>query len=78
MGNAIPESGDIETADSDDEDDNCVDYSRMPNEPRQLDDWEFEAYTELREWRLHRKQNGIGLTRYARIAPMRTGAKETE
>ena len=50
----------------------------MPNEPRQLDDWEFEAYTELRKWRLHRKLEleYRTLTRYAKNRTSRTGAKE--
>ena len=40
-----------------DDDVSCttIDYSKMPQEPDQLDDYEFQIYASLRRWRLHRK-----------------------
>ena len=38
------------------EEDEVVDYTFMPQDPRGLDNFEFLVYTELRKWRLQRKR----------------------
>lgn len=51
-GESANEAADDEQVDEDDE---KIDYTRMPTEPEDLDDDEFQVYVSLRAWRLQRK-----------------------
>ena len=45
-----------EEEEAEDDEDGVIHYDRMPAEPHHLDDFEFEVYTAVRKWRLHRKR----------------------
>ncbi|EJK67703.1 hypothetical protein THAOC_11232 [Thalassiosira oceanica] len=54
---APPPAGEVNNDGTAEEEDppSEVDYNRMPQDPEQLDDHEFQVYVALRKWRLRRK-----------------------
>ena len=53
---ATPPAGEADDDIAEEEDPSTeVDYNRMPQDPEQLDDHEFQVYVSLRAWRLRRK-----------------------